>query len=790
VKQSKFKALIFFLVILSGCSESIHLKFQLAFLISGKPVISSTESTHTELNPIPVTVTFNEPVVGFESGHINITGGSIADFSGTGASYTFNVVPASFGAINISIPENLVTDASGNRNEASNIFVINYVPQVEAYFSAAPNWNDYARTADTSVVCDGTEASYKDCIHGGARRKVELPDVPSCAGLVISDELDIFKWHCENMGGGVRLFTKRLKEKKGLRHLLNPTSFKNNKVIVTGSFNIETIPSAWWANPVVQLPDNSGVTDPVVELTGDPGTIYTLAASRATSGYNFGANKLGIATLETAELSYSGNTNNNCNSSTYALGTNLKCLIAVPSRLFSWIEINADATGAQPFIGIRLAHFFRVHNTHVFTRSHTDQATLLRTRGSMAGTIKHFSGYGYEIVSSNSGVLLESGGLRVDDFKVSGGRWPLQVGADNLFSRVVIMNAEERAVHTFSGCGVGEADCGRNIFVQFIFAGSNGVGFLPRGGGDTLTFGTVAGSTTAFTCVSGGSCTDINYNQILTYNTATSLLNGGSRATASQLAMTKSSAYYVWSEASDGKLGGFYMFGESPGSGYCRIDDTPTNPLIVHNSCTTSGLDESFDYPVGYHSDGVFLKDRDLDDVFIGKVTTDSINASHTTGTATFPIPGAAFDWTKFENPYRVWMADSADPAYWSSGAGHIWDLRINPLHTTSRNRSGDGVLDNENFVVGAICPSAVHGNKAITDMRSPSNTYLLNAFEVLDDDIGNDNGLCESTEACIYAPNIGAYQGEGEFEENTCIFQDGTISGVAMYAYDSVVTP
>jgi hypothetical protein len=40
--------------------------------------------------------------------------------------------------------------------------------------------------------------------------------------------------------------------------------------------------------------------------------------------------------------------------------------------------------------------------------------------------------------------------------------------------------------------------------------------------------------------------------------------------------------------------------------------------------------------------------------------------------------------------------------------------------------------------------------------------TFLINAFEIDSNGIGNDNGLCKSNEHCIYAPNIGAYQGEG----------------------------
>jgi len=47
-----------------------------------------------------------------------------------------------------------------------------------------------------------------------------------------------------------------------------------------------------------------------------------------------------------------------------------------------------------------------------------------------------------------------------------------------------------------------------------------------------------------------------------------------------------------------------------------------------------------------------------------------------------------------------------------------------------------------------------------ITDQNSTPRTFLVNATERLFDERGNDNGLCESDESCVYSPNIGAYQG------------------------------
>lgn len=109
----------------------------------------------------------------------------------------------------------------------------------------------------------------------------------------------------------------------------------------------------------------------------------------------------------------------------------------------------------------------------------------------------------------------------------------------------------------------------------------------------------------------------------------------------------------------------------------------------------------------------------------------------------------------------------------------------VSNANSLAVNNTNDGVLSNDPFVAGSICPSAVHGNKVSKNLESTAKTYLSNAFEILGDEIGNDNGLCESNEDCIYTPNFGSYQGTGDFYSNgTCIFQNGTISGVQMYAY------
>jgi hypothetical protein len=97
-------------------------------------------------------------------------------------------------------------------------------------------------------------------------------------------------------------------------------------------------------------------------------------------------------------------------------------------------------------------------------------------------------------------------------------------------------------------------------------------------------------------------------------------------------------------------------------------------------------------------------------------------------------------------------------------------------------DRSGDGLTANPPFVVGAPCPAPAAGDRVIA--AATGETYLRDATEVFFDARGNEDGLCESGEACIYSPNFGAYQGEGDYRGRACTFVAATVTGVELYAH------
>ena len=83
--------------------------------------MTSTAQSPTSLNPIPITVSFSEPVTGLDASDITVTNGAVTNGSiqSAGASYAFGITPTADGTITVNIPAAAVVDAAGNSNTAA-----------------------------------------------------------------------------------------------------------------------------------------------------------------------------------------------------------------------------------------------------------------------------------------------------------------------------------------------------------------------------------------------------------------------------------------------------------------------------------------------------------------------------------------------------------------------------------------------------------------------------------------------------------------------------------------------
>ncbi|MEC8195972.1 MAG: Ig-like domain-containing protein, partial [Pseudomonadota bacterium] len=82
-------------------------------------VLSGAPSTLSGSGNFDITATFSEPVTGFVAADVNVSNGTVAGLSGSGASYTITITPTG-GDVSISIPAGIASSAStGALNEAS-----------------------------------------------------------------------------------------------------------------------------------------------------------------------------------------------------------------------------------------------------------------------------------------------------------------------------------------------------------------------------------------------------------------------------------------------------------------------------------------------------------------------------------------------------------------------------------------------------------------------------------------------------------------------------------------------
>jgi len=99
--------------------------------------ITSTESTPTSTNPIPITFNFSENTTNFIVNDITVTGGTLTNFSGSGSTYSVDLIPSGTGSKTIRLLANVMSDAAGNTNNASGTFSIYYLPPC----SQTTTWN-------------------------------------------------------------------------------------------------------------------------------------------------------------------------------------------------------------------------------------------------------------------------------------------------------------------------------------------------------------------------------------------------------------------------------------------------------------------------------------------------------------------------------------------------------------------------------------------------------------------------------------------------------------------------
>lgn len=616
-----------------------------------------------------------------------------------------------------------------------------------AAYPGYANWNDYlskdgAKSYNGTGAACATPTGFNTCVNGGLIQKMVIPEVINCNRIKIQDSLSVFRWSCDTNATETIIYSTDVASFKGLSDLIANNQFRKNVVIVSvdGEKTYSSAVEVWWNNTIEPIPDSpTGVTTTLSNAGQTAGKIFVVSANKIANAYSITENNISIVTLKGAALIKDA--------------TTTSLISTVFGSRFHWLEGSFNGSNQATNLISFVSDTSRLHNIELayaaqrvltFSSSYGSSLTDFDIHHGTTG-IRGASGQ-HNYISVSNGRFSNITGTTIDTLEysvVSNVLFASNVGtnliaysANSIFSNISMVNNS-------TSYGVRGFYASHSLHHNFLSINS----------GSTLLYIYTGSYSTFSQIMSGGS----NAPELLISYTQ------GAHKFTNNLVLENATECSIINDGS-----------ESPGL---------TTDGLCNNAGPNSNMTQRF---------GAF----DFTKMFYGKVTTNDItNPNDTLGTSLF---SGILDWIRFDNLFRSWGLDgnvfphATNQGYCASGSCRIWDYRLKSDAANIAFNSTDTVIaKNTSFAPGATCPAAVHGNKSTThdlldNLGVPqTHTFLTNAVEIKGDGIGNDDFLCESSEACLYTPNFGYYQGEGDYEANgTCNFQNGTIANVKLYAY------
>jgi hypothetical protein len=701
-------------------------------------------------------------------------------YSGTCSSGSFSIGNVNFfnrpdGASSIVVTAD-ASDLAGNAASQVSVTLNKSVQLfVEPIYAGFGNWGQYVDrnpsiafydlSSPTACATPGSKLGYIHCLHGGELRRVRVKGLP-CADLQISDSQNAFDWKCIPIGFDSLFVSRGLKENKGLRDLINfsTPAWLNMSVTVGVNSNAWTLSSGvsqWWTNSVAALPSTPAplTTNIVYVLGANFGTIPSTGVWTLASGTS-------VVSANGVKIQHSG--------SVGALLSTSASTSAV------WIEADIECTAAtNTRTGISMqatTSFGTVKNTRI-TNCQTNGIAGSSTKNSrflnvdINGAIGTTAPAGIGLLLNNTSAynLLEN--VKVSNSKNSG--VTIDTGQYNVLSRILVTSGDGDGIEIIGTAATAYSQ--NNIFAStaagFVFDGL----FLSNSN-------------------AGGSISNSTVHNFLAVNNGKAM-NGERFANSviSDLAIGHGGQGVVLTNSSTNKFTGILNIdSDIPTTNDCAVTGG-TNPGLTagdtsggNTGCQTNGASDHTRLTVSGVVGGVSTFERDIK----GYVPESFFsNQSHVSFSS---IDSVKMNWLTFSSPFRTFVkSTTTQPTFMTAYRGQCiagdgncdivdWGIKTSAAYLL--NKSYDQTNDNGAWVGGSNCPSAAHGNNVRTDASSTS--YLATAVEFLGDNVGNDDGRCQTGDRCLYLPNIGAYQGEGNLE--SCNFQPGTISNVFLYGHST----
>jgi hypothetical protein len=121
--------------------------------------LATTASNPTSTIPIPVTVTFTEPVTGFTATDVVVGNGTISNFVAlSGSEYSFDVSPSAAGTVTVSVAANVAQSGSGDANQTAQPLSLQYVLPPSAVVAIARDMSSPTNAAAVTYRVTFTRA--------------------------------------------------------------------------------------------------------------------------------------------------------------------------------------------------------------------------------------------------------------------------------------------------------------------------------------------------------------------------------------------------------------------------------------------------------------------------------------------------------------------------------------------------------------------------------------------------------------------------------------------------------
>ena len=643
----------------------------------------------------------------------------------------------------------ILTDESGNSATSQLTMHVSELLTVGPKYTVAPHWMDHVQSADPTAACTGTENSATAktaCVDGGPLRKFTVSSEADCAGLTATDNLDYFRWDCQDHGATVS-FYGTLRSELGIRDLIVAagTSFKNNYVSVTK--NSVTIAAstaeAWWAN-TFEVVDSSGSTISLPGSGDQIGRIYTITSNATAPNVAFDADEVALIVMPTASLEMIPPGDFNCAGTSMDSALNTKCLIYVGGRKFARVEgrfLNDPSRSASLGILIKNSKFVTVASAD------------------MVGFGNDGYGKGLQVISTDGFV---GRNLKINDTNGKG------FGLENVdhvaMEDIYVVNSADGGGSILNGTF--------GVIRRATFAGSSWQNLKI----ETATRWTVS----EILAVSSNDTTygigmDYYYNDWLVVQGATTALNKKSGVSVDL------NTNFV--------LSGVLSFNNQ--KGFTAVSGTPDDIKVIGLADILST--NSYYFPNTYLTGTTLGPTPFLQQVvsgsdctltaFPGPPTCTVVTGKETTfGTPTAGTTASATDFLNVNNRWSHWGLSGSVTNSDETNRGWCFSTDTCQQYDWRVNSTPNGLaFANGTFTPGAACP--VNGSRTFTGPDGPALQY---ANEILFDEKGDDDGLCEANETCLFMPHIGGFQGDGGYTAPCTFSQSGGIGGVTLVSYQT----